>query len=299
MLYDLRLRIATRYGAPAGQGRHIARLSPRDLPGVQRVLRASLSVSPAPDERWERTDFFGNPEVDFAFHHPHRGVAVTVRARVERLADGRPAGEGAPLAALPAELGRLRDLGPLSPLHFLAPSAMVPAEPAFAAWARARVRPAANALDAGLALNRALHDWMTYDGKATEVDTPAAEAFAGRRGVCQDFSHVLIGCLRSLGVPAGYVSGLIRTVPPPGRPRLEGADAMHAWVMAWVGGTAGWIEVDPTNDCLAGRDHIVVARGRDYADVTPVKGVLRLAGGGQRGEQAVDVIPVEEAPPGP
>ena len=100
------------------------------------------------------------------------------------------------------------------------------------------------------------------------------------------------GALRGLGLPAGYVSGLIRTVPPPGRPRLEGADAMHAWVMAWVGGAAGWVELDPTNDCLAGADHIVVARGRDYADVTPVKGILQVAGGGQRGEQAVDVIPL-------
>ncbi len=297
MLYDLRLRIATRYGAPAGQGRHLAHLRPRDLPGAQRVLRAELSVSPMPDERWERADFFGNPEAGFAFRRPHRGVAVTVRARVERLADGRPAGEGAPLDRLPAELGRLRDLGPLSPLHFLAPTVLGPALPAFAAWARERAGGATNALDASLALNRALHDWMAFDAGATEVDTPVAEAFAARRGVCQDFSHVLIGCLRSLGVPAGYVSGLIRTVPPPGRPRLEGADAMHAWVMAWAGGGAGWIELDPTNDCLAGRDHILVARGRDYADVVPVKGILRSAGGGQRGEQAVDVIPLQEALP--
>lgn len=299
MLYDLRLRIATRYGSPAGQGRHIARLTPRNLPGAQRVLRADLSISPAPDERWERADFFGNPEVEFAFRRPHRGVAVTVRARVERLGDGRPAGEGAPLAALAGEMDGVRDLGPRSPLHFLSASVMVPAEPALAAWARERVDGAANALDAGLALNRALHDWMTFDGAATEVDTPVGEAFAGRRGVCQDFSHVLIGCLRSLGVPAGYVSGLIRTRPPPGRPRLQGADAMHAWVMAWVGGAAGWVELDPTNDCLAGPDHVVVARGRDYADVTPVKGILRLAGGGQRSEQAVDLVPVEEVPPDP
>jgi transglutaminase-like putative cysteine protease len=122
------------------------------------------------------------------------------------------------------------------------------------------------------------------------VDTPATEAFAKQRGVCQDFSHIMIACLRGIGIPAGYVSGFLRTLPPPGKPKLEGADAMHAWVHAWCGDAAGWVEFDPTNDCFVGADHIVVARGRDYSDVAPIKGAMRIAGD-QKSRQAVDVIP--------
>ena len=131
----------------------------------------------------------------------------------------------------------------------------------------------------------------SFDPEATTVDTPPAEAFARRHGVCQDFAQVMIACLRGVGIPAGYVSGFLRTNPPPGQPRLEGADAMHAWVRAWCGWQTGWIEFDPTNAIPAGTDHIVVARGRDYGDVAPVKGVLRIAGE-QKTEHAVDVVPV-------
>ena len=133
---------------------------------------------------------------------------------------------------------------------------------------------------------------MSFDPEATTVDTPPAEAFARRHGVCQDFAQVMIACLRGIGIPAGYVSGFLRTNPPPGQPRLEGADAMHAWVRAWCGRQTGWIEFDPTNAIAAGIDHILVARGRDYGDVAPVKGVLRIAGD-QKTEHAVDVIPVD------
>ena len=121
--------------------------------------------------------------------------------------------------------------------------------------------------------------------------TKAADAFALRRGVCQDFSHVMIAGLRGLGIPAGYVSGFLRTIPPPGKERLEGADAMHAWVKVWCGLEAGWQEFDPTNGMRASNDHITVGYGRDYADVAPIVGVLKTTGS-QTGEQAVDVIPV-------
>ena len=127
--------------------------------------------------------------------------------------------------------------------------------------------------------------------EATTVATHASDAFKLKRGVCQDFSHVMIAGLRGLGIPAGYVSGFLRTIPPPGKERLEGADAMHAWVRAWCGREVGWIEFDPTNDMLASNDHITVGYGRDYSDVAPIVGVLRTTGS-QTGEQAVDVIPV-------
>jgi transglutaminase-like putative cysteine protease len=159
------------------------------------------------------------------------------------------------------------------------------------AFARAQLTEGMTVADAVVALGQAIYAEMTFDADATTVDTPASEAFAARKGVCQDFSHIMIACLRGIGVPAGYVSGFLRTIPPPGKPRLEGADAMHAWVRAWCGSQAGWMEFDPTNNKLASEDHIVVARGRDYSDVAPVKGIMRIAGG-QKSEQAVDVIPL-------
>ena len=144
------------------------------------------------------------------------------------------------------------------------------------------------------AIGQALFAHMRFDANATTVDTTPSEAFAKRRGVCQDFSHIMIACLRGIGIPAGYVSGFLCTKPPPGKPRLEGADAMHAWVQAWCGEAAGWVEFDPTNNCLAGGDHIVVAHGRDYGDVAPVKGTMRISGN-QKSRQAVDVIPCKDA----
>jgi transglutaminase-like putative cysteine protease len=159
-------------------------------------------------------------------------------------------------------------------------------------YARDAIVPGMTTLDAVRALGLALHRDMKFDPDATTVDTPPAEAFARRHGVCQDFAQVMIACLRGAGIPAGYVSGFLRTNPPPGKARLEGADAMHAWVRAWCGGQTGWVEFDPTNAIAAGTDHIVVARGRDYGDVAPVKGVLRIAGE-QTTEHAVDVIPVD------
>ena len=142
----------------------------------------------------------------------------------------------------------------------------------------------------GAALNRD----MSFDAKATSVETSHEEAFEARHGVCQDFSHVMIAALRSVGIPAGYVSGFLRTRPPEGRPRLSGADAMHAWVRAWCGPALGWVEYDPTNAVDAGEDHVVVAYGRDYSDVSPVKGVLKSATA-QESRQAVDVIPLDDA----
>ena len=164
------------------------------------------------------------------------------------------------------------------------------------AYAREQVAPGMTAADAVEAIGLALHRDMSFDPDATTVDTPPSEAFARRHGVCQDFAQVMIASLRGIGIPAGYVSGFLRTNPPPGQPRLEGADAMHAWVRAWSGGQTGWIEYDPTNAMPAGTDHILVARGRDYGDVAPVKGMLRIAGD-QKTEHAVDVIPEPDAGP--
>jgi transglutaminase-like putative cysteine protease len=145
---------------------------------------------------------------------------------------------------------------------------------------------------AALDLCLAIHRDFTYDREATKVDTSPVEAFNLKRGVCQDFVHVMIAGLRGVGIPAAYVSGFLRTIPPQGKPRLEGADAMHAWVRAWCGVHAGWIEFDPTNAMIAGADHITIGHGRDYSDISPIVGVLRTSGGHET-KQSVDVVRVE------
>lgn len=293
MLYDISLRIAYRYTNPSAGSVHLMRLLPGDLADEQRLIAGHMDVDPPPAERRDGTDFFGNPTVRVHYRAAHDQIAVRVQARVRRLP--RP---GAPdtspdLDALARELGAWRGLDALSPLHFTGASLRVPAEPAIAAYARDCLRPGMGVLDAVQAVGRALHADMAFDPGATTVDTPALTAFANRHGVCQDFSHVMIAGLRGIGIPAGYVSGFLRTTPPPGQPRLEGADAMHAWVRAWCGADVGWVEYDPTNAILAGGDHIVVARGRDYSDVAPVKGVLRVSGG-QTGTHVVDVVPRQD-----
>ncbi|WP_245781031.1 transglutaminase-like domain-containing protein [Litoreibacter janthinus] len=182
----------------------------------------------------------------------------------------------------------LTDLSPTSPLHFLGPSPRLPPNNAIRDFALDLYEPNASVVENVIRIGKALHDAMTFDATATTVDTVASDAFRLRRGVCQDFTHIMILALQSLGIPAGYVSGYLRTLPPPGGVKLEGADAMHAWVRAWCGPEQGWIEYDPTNATLVGTDHVVAGYGRDYSDVSPVRGHLRSSGG-QKNSQAVDV----------
>lgn len=288
MLYDIVLRIRYKYQTPVADGRHILYMTPADISG-QRPITSLMEIDPVPDERSSRADFFGNTLVEVAFSAPHAAIEFRVRSRVERLAaitaDGSTSIEG-----LPAEIAATRSLAPDSPHHFLADSPRVRIRPDFRAYALAQLEPQiATTLELVEAIGRALDRDMTFDPGSTNVDTPPEEAFARRHGVCQDFSHIMIACLRSIGIPAGYVSGFLRTLPPPGQPRLEGADAMHAWVRAWCGASMGWVEYDPTNGVRVSDQHIVVAYGRDYSDVAPVRGVIRTAGA-QSSSQSVDVI---------
>ncbi len=219
------------------------------------------------------------------------GLSCKVQARVDREFTP-PALDLSPrLQGFEAIVMRHRSLAAQSPHHFTGPSRRVIQDAAIAAYARAVTADDMTVMQAATAINDALFRDMGFDPDATHVDTPAGEAFSQRRGVCQDFSHVMITALRAIGVPAGYVSGFLRTIPPEGQPRLEGADAMHAWVTVWCGEEAGWVELDPTNGIAVANDHIVVAVGRDYADVAPVSGVLKIAGA-QVITQAVDVVAV-------
>ena len=194
------------------------------------------------------------------------------------------------------------DLSPQSPSHYLFPSRQVSLDPEIRDYAASSFTPGRPVLDGAIDLMNRIKAEFVYEIGATTATTTAPMSFALRRGVCQDFSHIMISGMRSLGLPAAYVSGYLRTVQRPGEARLEGADAMHAWVMAWCGDEAGWIGLDPTNGMLAGNDHVVLAIGRDYADVAPIDGVI-VASGGQRIEVSVQVVPLQPvaagAPPAP
>ncbi|MFV0359788.1 transglutaminase family protein [Tropicimonas sp.] len=291
MLYDIRMEIAYTYQSPAGSGRQLLRLMPADLPDLQRLIAGSLTIEPEPSERLFRQDFFGNQTVEVALAGPLHASRFAVSARVERQVAGRLLDMSPDLDGLARDLAGLATLSLDSPHHFLGNSPRIVLHPEMSAYARRATSGAGTVCEAVRRLGQAIHADFTFDAEATDVDTPAIAAFERRKGVCQDFTHIMISCLRGIGIPAGYVSGFLRTVPPVGQPRLEGADAMHAWVRAWCGPEMGWIEYDPTNALEIGGDHVVIARGRDYSDVAPVRGVLRLSGE-QRTGQKVDVIPI-------
>jgi transglutaminase-like putative cysteine protease len=291
MRYATRIRIDYRFAAPTGEGRQLLRLIPQEIAGVQRVIRAAVSVAPEAADVAEFTDFFGNRVTEVALPGGHKVVRYTAEAEVERLAPLTARGAVA-LARLGEEIAAVRGLGPSVPHHFRGPSPRIPAVAAITEFARGAMAGVGTALDAVVAFGEAIHGEMTFDAEATTVETSAEEAFVRRIGVCQDFAQIMIAGLRGAGVPAAYVSGLIRTVPPKGQARLEGADAMHAWVAAWCGRDCGWVEYDPTNACVVGADHVVIARGRDYGDVAPVAGILRMAGA-QTSGHAVDVVPLD------
>jgi transglutaminase-like putative cysteine protease len=294
MLYDIRLKITYTYDRPATAGRHVLRLMPAELPGVQRRVSSRLDIDPVPAERRELMDFFQNAGVEIAHREAHDKIAFEVKTRVERLAWAPSFDISPTLPQLAREVAEYRSLDPLSPHHFLGPSPRTAPTPLMTAYAKDLLSGPVTASDAVRIIGEALYRDMKYDPEATDVDTTPAEAFQRRHGVCQDFAQIMIACLRGIGIPSGYVSGFLRTNPPSGKPRLEGADAMHAWICAWCGWQTGWIEYDPTNALIVDTDHILIARGRDYGDVSPVKGVLRISGK-QKSKQEVDVIPVPEA----
>lgn len=293
MLYDVTLAVRYAYDQPAGAARMHLRMMPGSNP-AQRLVSGLLQADPAPDYRRDRVDFFGNALSEIAYSAPLDAVEFRFAGRIRRLDEPRGLDLSCPLSELPRELGEINSIAPDSPHHFLGVSDRVTPVPALTAFARGLARPDMPVLSAVEALSSALHSEIAFDPTATDVTTDPAVAFANRRGVCQDISHIMIAALRGLGVPAGYVSGFLRTEPPEGEARLAGADAMHAWVRAWCGQEIGWIEIDPTNDMRVGTDHIDVAFGRDYADVAPVKGSLRSSGLHST-FHSVDVVPVEEA----
>jgi transglutaminase-like putative cysteine protease len=292
VLYDVRLELHYDYEASVHGDRHLVRVAPVSIPRVQRVIAASVRFDPKPEQETTFTDFFGNTVTTIAYsgYHDHLDVRLTARVQVEDL--NAPADLSPSIDGLKQEIAALWSLAPDSPHHFLAASPRIPLDPEITAYAQKSIARTLSIQAAALDLCMSIHKDFKYDKTATKVDTGPVEAFGLRRGVCQDFAHVMIAGLRGAGIPAAYVSGFLRTIPPKGKPRLEGADAMHAWVRVWCGQHAGWLEFDPTNAMFAGPDHITIGHGRDYSDVSPIVGVLRTSGQ-HHAKQSVDVIRVE------
>lgn len=290
MIYDLRQSTVCLYETPVAQARHVLRLMPINRPG-QRVQVAALQIVPEPLHRREGQDFFGNRLTWIEIDAPHDTLTVrlTSRVAVDALADlpqSTPAWE-----SIREEAFAISDIGPTSPAHFLFPSRMVSLDPEIRDYARESFPAGRPILEAALELMHRLKTDMVYEIGATTVTTMPPMSFALRRGVCQDFAHIMISGLRGIGLPAAYVSGYLRTLPRTDPTRLQGADAMHAWVMVWCGGEAGWFGLDPTNAIVASDQHVVLAIGRDYTDVAPMDGVI-LGSGRQRIDVSVNVTPV-------
>jgi transglutaminase-like putative cysteine protease len=267
------------YTEPVSLCQNVARLSARAC-DRQRFEPSVLSISPDPAVIEERIDYFGNPTHYFTIQEPHRQLTVEA---THDIAVFQPPTVG------PAATATWEEITPawFDAYPFAFDSRYAAAHPQYAEYAAPSFSPGRPILEAALDLTARVYKGFTYDPKATNVATPVAEMFEKRRGVCQDFAHLLLACFRSLGLAARYVSGYLSTLPPPGRPRLVGADATHAWVSLFCG-AAGWIDLDPTNNQIPEERHILLAWGRDYDDVSPLKGVI-LGGGQHVVKVSVDV----------
>jgi transglutaminase-like putative cysteine protease len=267
-------------------------LLPRDG-GRQRRRSATITLAPGPDVLRTREDFFGNSVSYFEIHEPHRALTVTAESVVEVTDGARDVtllGGGAWEAAVDAVAGGAL-AEHLDAAQFLLASPLVAPADAYRAYARESFPAGRPLLECVESLCSRIHADFRYESGSTSVATPLSDVFRARRGVCQDFAHLGIACLRSVGLPARYVSGYLETEAAPGRPKLTGVDGSHAWLSALVPG-AGWLDVDPTNDRFAGDRHIVTAYGRDYGDVPPLGGVIYTEGATEALAVAVDVVPV-------
>jgi len=284
MLYDVTHTTTYRYTAPVSLCHNLVHLQPRGTPR-QTCRQSDISVSPTPRGIQQQRDYFGNPVAIFTIEEPHRQLEISARHRIEV----QPA---APIAASPAwetVRDQLRNVAAMEATAFLFDSMYIQRRDELADYAAPSFAPARSLHEAVLDLSARIHREFKYDAEATTIATPLSEVLANRHGVCQDFAHLVIGCLRSLGLAARYVSGYLRTHAPT---RLVGADASHAWLSVYCG-DSGWFDVDPTNNLVPSDQHVIMAWGRDYDDVSPIKGVI-LGGGTHTMAVAVEVKPVAQ-----
>ena len=291
MLFDVRHRTTYRYSQPVSISHHVLHLMPRR--SDRQIVHASrLSVDPAPTVRSDATDYFGNQVAYLTLQDQHETLGIEACSRVEVVAppDHLPQ-RTTPWDQVFAQLESSASRAALDVLQFAFESPFTRATADLAAYARESFVPGRPILEAALDLTGRIFRDFRYESGTTSVSTPVEEVFRSRHGVCQDFAHLELACLRALALPARYVSGYLLTRPPPGQPRRIGADASHAWLSVWCA-EAGWVDLDPTNDTIARDEHVTLAWGRDYGDISPINGVI-FGGGEHTIDVAVDVIPVD------
>ncbi len=294
-----------RYRPAVDTAQHVVHLKPANS-GTQRLLSHSLDIQPPPALLREYVDVFNNSRTSFSFQSAHDKLTVVADSLVSTAVDPLARDVGAaPQLGLPWEqvsdgfryaAGAAYD----SASEFLFASPYVPRDEAFIEFARGIFMPGRPLLDAAQALMTHIYTSMIYESESTEVNTPALDALKQGKGVCQDFAHIMVACCRAVGLPARYVSGYLLTNPPPGQPRLIGSDASHAWASVYFPGSASqpgrWLDFDPTNNKAPGEDYVTLATGRDFLDVSPMRGVIR-GGARHRLEVAVTVEPVAPSAP--
>ena len=287
MIYTVSHKTIYDYGDVVPECFNIVRLFPRPV-FDQVCLKHQLEISPEPTDRIQRNDFFGNTIEQFSIYVPHESLTVTVVNRVSVTARKYPAFDTTMAWDRVAEMNLSSDL---EATHFSRNSPHIRFNDEIREYARESFTPGRPIAAASMDLTRRIFEDFKFDSNATTVSTPVEDVFRNRAGVCQDFAHFQIACFRSLNLPARYVSGYLRTLPPPGKARLIGADASHAWVSVFCG-EAGWVDFDPTNNLVPKTDHITIGWGRDYSDICPIQGVF--TGGGKTIMQvSVDVMPEE------
>ena len=292
MIYRIRHTTRYDYRVPVDYGVHLAHLIPRPLPG-QRVIAAAVETMPALSWRHDGVDHFGNAVAWLFLDTPHASFEATMRALVEVAFAPPPEAWATPPWEAVAAAAWRGGAGAWQAAEFVFDSPLAGADPGARAYAADCFSPGRPVLAALLDLIGRIRAEFTFRAGVTTTATPIAEVLRRREGVCQDFSHLMISALRSLGLPARYVSGYIRTRPPPGQARRLGADQSHAWVDAWLGVEHGWVGLDPTNGLIVHDEHVVLAWGRDYDDIAPLRGVI-LGGG----EQSLTVeVELEDASP--
>lgn len=293
MIYEVSHRTRYRYSIPVSFSHHVLHLSPRRFPH-QVCHRTALSISPTPTIQTARTDYFGNPETHITLQERHSELVLHARSVIEVRESSRPVpSETRPWDEIYRSLEWDLSEPARQALEYAFDSPRTRFTVDLRGYAAASFPPGRPVLEGALDLTRRIFQDFDYDKTATTVSTPIDEVFAGRRGVCQDFAHLELACLRSLRVPARYVSGYLLTKAPEGKDKLVGSDASHAWLSVWCPGH-GWIDLDPTNNLLVSVEHVAIGVGRDYRDVSLVSGVI-FGGGAHTIEVAVDVTPVEAA----
>jgi transglutaminase-like putative cysteine protease len=293
MNYRLTHTTTYQYGGTVSLSHHVLRVQPRELLR-QRCLRNELQIEPRPDVLCQHRDYFGNPMTFVTIEGSHRRLLITSRSEVELTAAQSPGPAQTPSWETARDMVPDGDeRGFLETREFTYASPLIKKLPEFGAYAADSFEPERPLFEAVLDLTARMHADFKFDSSATNVATPVLEVFQTRRGVCQDFAQLEIAFLRSMGIAARYVSGYLETEPPPGKPRLAGADASHAWVSFHCPGM-GWIDVDPTNNLLVSNRHITVAWGRDFSDVSPIRGII-IGSGDHSMDVAVDVVPLPES----